>query len=495
MVQPGHVSLWHPWTDKPGANHRLSLWSEVKEQNFDSVSNLARYFADNQLYTFCNDIFDAEEVADSTALVQYAGHKNTFISRTGKVVALRLSRRRKSGYFIPATVWKWPTEPGKELLSNVGHIFRTFKYEALSPASLSEKVLRSTLPERMFISRPSAMVRRVLIENGVGGRIDEAKIARFYPIIYEYDLNKAYMYFSRNVPSPFLSPVRFYYGEKGIQDARWMDCSSSFMHVRLVAHARKIYVGVGDTGYFHSIHPLQITDEGGTREPVEGEIIDRWLWNSELEDCLKAGYTLLHVHSGYGWRENSNFMVQWSEILYDNLKYIENDHQKAIWKTMAVGLPGRFLKKPESYTLVHKSEARKGDEPILVNWTAKTKKYLADWYIRVEYDLQSAQLTPIGSNILAQCRSALYRQQLRELQGGNSIIMAYIDSIRLGVPTASPAIIGSDIGQWKEKRIERAWAVGNQIIPENELEMKAPGISGKYRKQLYKAYHGREYHV
>ena len=88
MVQPGHVSLWHPWVDKPGANHRLSLWNEEKSYAGSNVMDISKFIAGNQLYAFVNDVLDESEIPDSTALIRSTGHQNTFISRTGNARAL-----------------------------------------------------------------------------------------------------------------------------------------------------------------------------------------------------------------------------------------------------------------------------------------------------------------------------------------------------------------------------------------------------------------------
>lgn len=468
-----HVSLWHPWTDNPGKHHSLQLYSKLP--HLESVGELIETVAREQQYCFVHDIMDAHEIQHSNELLMH-DKTQAFISKTGSIVALKVRHGRKSGYLIPGSMWGDKGKPKERLLKNVSALFTIFGYEALTPASLSEKVLRSTLPDYTGISRPNDMLRRILLDNSYGGRIDKA-IREFYPILYEYDMVKAYLTRSVSVPSPFESPVYFNHGNTTCDRHRWHDFACSFLHCNLT---------INGTG----IHPIQIQDgTGDMQTPEPGENIDRWLWNRELQDCLEKGYTLHHIYEGYGWTQLSGFMVEWSDILWDRYQEYQDQPYGEIIKTMMVGLPGRFLKSPIQYTLIHESEEKDGDIPILLKFGQEDAQIISPWYIRGEYDRQSAQLTPIGSYIVMQCRQDLYRAQLEETAKGNKVIRSYIDGYATLYPTKTPAMLGSDRGQWKAKTYTDVFADGNSIIPLDIEQMKAPGITGKERKKHHATYH------
>lgn len=480
---PEHVSLWHPWKDKPGQRHTPTLWKDIENMDIDT---LVQYVGQNQIYCFCNDILDEEEIPQSEALLL---HKDTesYISRTGKVVALRAMSKRKSGFFIPGDVWGCKNEPNYRLLEVVNRIFKRFQYEAITPASLSEKVLRSTLPDRLFISRPSDMLRRTMIgQNKKGGRIDQRRTATRHQVIYSYDETKSYLYHSRKVVSPFKAPHTLYYGDGGHQDDRWYDYAASWLECYLVAHNG-------------GIQPIQVEDNGVMRQPYEGEKIHQWLWGKELEDCLNKGYTLEHIERGYGWEEESNFMEEWSDILWEAFESVDDPAEKNIIKTMMVGLPGRFLKDPEIFSLVHYSEKQRGDVPVLANWKDSSSNIFTNWYIRSTPDLQSAQLTPIGSYIVMNCRQNLYHLMREEEARGNTVLSSYIDCYTVSESTRMPEILGKERGQFKEKIETDVVVDGNKIIPKDISKMRAPGfaivmdeegnISGE-RAQLWRKHHG-----
>src|SRR5712664_494972 len=181
---PESVSLWHPYQDKPGQRHKLALWSDFQ---FDSVDETINSIAGGQYYAMADNLLDRLEVDPD--LLRDKRCEN-YVSRTGGMLAIRARSKRKCGYIINSDAWKG--EPSKQLLEKMKYIFDLFGYEALTPASLSEKILRMTLG-RQIIPRPTVMLRSALLENLKGGRIDTQKTAKYYPIVYENDINKAYL--------------------------------------------------------------------------------------------------------------------------------------------------------------------------------------------------------------------------------------------------------------------------------------------------------------
>jgi hypothetical protein len=414
------------------------------------VDTLIEQCGGNRLYLFCNDILDQREFPYSTDLLHQVGLNNVYASQTKQgIIAVRIRYGRQSGYLIPGNTWGMPGPVSKATLEEVSSLFRIFGFDALSPSSLSEKILRNTLPEKLFLQRPNASLRAHLIDNHVGGRIDKAEKGQLYENLFEYDQNKAYLYQAHIVPSPFRKPVYFY------GNHMWEEAATAFLHVHLTAVA---------TG----LHPIQLSDSELYRNPRPGEQFWRWLWKEELVDCLEAGYTLNAVDRGYAWYEMSTFMQEWIDILWEAWE----KHNHPLIKTMMVGLPGRFLKKPENWLLVPLQQSRAGDIPIVPSWDEQAP---IEWCLHAEPHVQSAQLTPIGSYIPMMCRQNLYHVLKKLWDQDVHHLRTYIDNFSTEVPV-SILPMGILPGQWKEKQYGPTWVEHNQQIPLHALsEAKMPG--------------------
>ena len=264
-------------------------------------------------------------------------------------------------------------------------VFGHAGFEAITVSSLSEKVLRSTLPDTLYIHRPDALLRSTLLRTNGGARIEYEESAEYYPTIWEKDLNKAYLYIaSRGVPSPYVQVMWHFKPHSS-----WVDrYPVGYWHVKMRAK-------------YQEISPILLGNNGEKkRKPGDGELLDIHVWTGELEDCLEAGYELLEVLDGYGWTEMSTFMTGWAELLWSYYLQCRDSDQmvRDILKAMMVSMPGRFLKQPYRYTLVS-GEPRKGDVPIAANWTTEGGNFFSGYYCRPEYDLESTALTPQGAYI------------------------------------------------------------------------------------------------
>lgn len=458
----GHVSLWHPWMDKPGQRHSLHLWQEFSSLPVEEIINEVG----NNKYAYCQDILNPREVSTDLLLDK---RTEAYLSRTGSVAALRVRRKRYSGFIIPGIQWGY-TNIDQKGISAIQRVFSTFNLEAITPSSLSEKILRRTLPEKTYISRPSVMIRNSLLANRRGGRIQH--VPGKWKEAYEYDANKKYLSVAaKGVPSPFVSPIRFYHSDIYQEyPVSWLECSL--------------------TAYGQGIQPIQIEDRdtGDLREPFEGESFTTWLWSGELEDCRQAGYTVHEVSQGWSWAYMSSFMAEWANILYE--AYIKEDDEdvRSIMKTMMVGLPGRFLKSPEIYTLIHRSEVQKGDIPLPSQWESGDSPF-SDWYMRVDSESEqareTAQLTPIGSYILSEARRDLYRDAKREENRGNGVIRLYIDSITVTLPAVT-LNQGTGKGQYKGKCYSKVRIRHNRfygVLVDGSPVLKAPGFTGEARER------------
>ena len=483
-----HSSLWHPWQDKAGIRHvptyfnasSQTIHTSYHPENFlyhvADMEEMIECVSKNGLFLLCKDPLNEHEFSYANELLG-DDRATPYLSRQGNIAALRLSNKRRSGFLVPSKTWRWDNEPTANLTRNIGEIFRIFGYESTTPASLSEKILRATLPTPLGISRPSVWLRRDILDNHTGGRIDTA-IPKFYRTVKEFDKNKAYAWHSRSVPSPFLCP----FIRSGPSLAECLDYATGYWQCVLVAVPLPL-------------HPIQVV------KPVPGEIITRWLWTGELLDCLEAGYQLVKIIRGYGFREMSNFMEMWSDILLEKHFQAQrsDEHLAKIIKSMMVGLPGRFLRQPEQYRLVHISEVRKGDIPLMMHWQEDGDRKFSDYAMRPEYDKESTALSYIGSYIVAEMRRELYHRMKIEMEHGYHVIRSYIDCYAVDTSSRSSGSselyrnIGPQMGQWKEKAYTNVYAeenrfIGEEAYSERQLKVKAPGFGIDQRIYFIRRY-------
>lgn len=475
-----HVSKWHPWKDRSTVTAIPAYWRDSSILGmhdaplFDasSIKGLLDAVASNKLFLFCPEILDPS-VIDVEELLT-SPNVDPFISRNGGISALRVSCERKTGgYIVNQDVWNWSKEASSDLLRSIEKLWGRFGFSALTPASLSEKVLRSTLPTPVKISRPSVILRRDILDNHGGGRIDLKDEPEYFPEIWEYDKNKAYLYHSSYVPSPYRSPVTRL--RPSLDEA--MNYPAGWWKVQMVARKR-------------DISPIQI--EG--RTPEDGECVEKWMWSGEILDCIKAGYTILSIERGYGFREMSDWMGKWSDILWSHYEQAKNEdeHTLSVIKSMMVGLPGRFLRRPETFKLIPLEQAipNSSDFPLLLSRRGKHGNFISDFAVRTIEDRESTALTPVGAYIVSEMRRELYHMMLAEEQAGNRIIRSYIDCYATDKPTRLKGTLGTGLGQWKEKRYTDVWAMGNRFVGQRDGigEMRAPGLAKHARLSFWQNY-------
>lgn len=481
----GSVKKWHAWKDTTGMPYAPMMWhsntiSTVAGSTLcycSSLQELISEVAHRKLFVLCKDILSEGDFPFSNELLgDPAAHP--YLSKSGGVVALRIFQKKRSGFLVPGATWGMNGPPTREGLQNIIDVFRLFNHQSTTPASISEKILRSSLPDIISISRPSLILRKDILDNHVGGRIDSARRGQFYSQVFEYDKNKAYLYHSRIVPNPFSVPV--FCNNPSLDRAFSYRTGYWFAHLR--AHET-------------AIAPIQIDG----RYPKEGEAIFRGFWTPELRSCVNSGYTVEEITRGYGWEEMSNFMEEWSDILWEGYVKAENMHPQvqAIIKSMMVGLPGRFLRQPVFHSLIPLSEARPstpdqdGDIPLMMHIGPDYKegdRLFSDYALRPEYDRDSTALSPVGSYIVMAMRDELYQMMKQEHENGRRIIRSYIDCYAIDGPTTLHDNLGTGMGQWKEKRYGPSFTEENRFIGINldtdEIDVIMPGVPRWSDKRL-----------
>lgn len=482
------VSRWHPWPTKPGLRHTLTLWQDnsiwkdaLTHADIETAEQAIELIGRSQLYTFCGDVMDWKEFAWSDDLLLHP-RTDSYVQKQGKVVAVRAQAGRYSGFLIPARTWGF-AQPSLDAIDTTRSIFEKFNIEAITPSSLSEKVLRWTLGEKISIFRPSVRLRDVLLTHNGGSRIDLAEEERFYKRAYKYDRHKAFLSFAYAVPDPYFPPK---YHIRPRESWLYDYATPGFWLVTMVAH------GQGK-------HPIFLKDDKGRRFPKEGEQFTAWLWRDEILACERKGYTLLFIHEGYRWQKTSSLLQPWADLLWEKFQLAKSVEEERIMKGMMAGFFGRCLQEPTNHFLVPLGQQREGDIPIKHNWIEhldnwqggiEGKKFFTNWYLRAEYNEESTALTPIGAWVIMQCRLEMYRLTAVEEAKGNKLISSYIDSCVFKYP-ASSLSIGPLPGQYSEEILNNVWAVRNALIPDEETKMRAPGYKdkSKERHELWQKYH------
>jgi hypothetical protein len=193
-------------------------------------------------------------------------------------------------------------------------------------------------------------------------------------------------------------------------------------------------------------------------------------------------------------------MREWSDHLWELLYLSEcdNDHIKGVIKSMMVGLPGRFLRQPETYTLIPFSEIRKERHDFALLYHGG-EEVISDWGVHPEYNQESTALSAIGSYIVSEMRQELYHtMQAIEAHGGY-VISSYIDCIRcVGAERYMDSLIGQGLGEWKKKKFVDVYAEENRFLgvevdpygwPEEEkVSVRAPGYGIEQRIALLQKY-------
>lgn len=476
-VRVGSARKWHAWQDAPGIRQAPCFYTQGvvhAPQGAMCVANVEEMIeavAGHGLFSLCNDILDEQSMPFVNDML---GHckATPYLSKTGSISALRLKRKRAAGFLVPATTWKWYQEPGREIVEYVTQLFQLFDYQSTTPASLSEKVLRSTLPEKIRIYRPSLMLRRDILAHHVGGRIDPPSVPGLYTFGKEYDKIKAYPDKSRLTMSPFKTPM--YVPHPGLDEFFSFACA--FGEVSLIAHETLLC-------------PIQVDG----RAPAEGQCITRWLWSDELHDCIEAGYTIVSINKMWCWREMSNWMEEWANILYAQYEQARNESPwfGEIIKVMMVGLPGRFLHAPEYYTLIPAGEGVEGrDIPLMMNWHGHGEKMFSDYAIHPNYDPESTALCAIGSYIVMAMRHELYQRMLKEVMAGRTLLGSYIDNFKLDGETVDEHLVGTGLGQYKQYDLENVYVESNRLVARmqgNDI-IKAPSFDQEQRVALWRKY-------
>jgi hypothetical protein len=489
VVHDGSVRKWHPWKDSLGMPYAPMFWrngtiSTVSGSVLCYCSSLSELIAEvthRKLFVLCDDLLSEHDFSFVNELLG-AKEARPYLSRSGGITALRLSSKKQNGFLVPASTWGMRGEPTQEYLQAVIDVFRLFNIESVTPASLSEKILRRTLPDKLSIYRPSLILRKDVLDNHRGGRIDTAQSGQFYSSVYEYDKNKAYLFHASPVPSPFQAPTLCSYPSID----RAFSFATGYWHVRLRAVRT-------------AIPPILIDG----RAPQEGEEISMWLWSEELRKCVEAGYMVEEITRGYGWKEMSDFMSEWRDILWKKWQQAEHisEEVRDIIKSMMVGLPGRFLRAPMYYSLIPLSEARarprdgqEGDLALQLHWKEPGDRIFSDFAIRPIYDPESTALSPIGSYIVMKMRVELYEMMLKEYNNGRKVLSSYIDQYRINGITTLEDNLGKGLGQWKEKRYGPSWIEENRLVGANlgtgKIDVKAPGYAkdGERRQGLLDEY-------
>lgn len=455
----------------------LALWSEENDCiitheegeiiQFTDIKSFIREITNRRLLIFVDELTDHNKFH---RLKQFLDDSRVraVVCRTRGVVGLYI-KSRFSCWIIQRSTWDGKGKPDKQFLDTMKEVFIVNGRCAATPGSLGERKIIETLPHGTRYNRPSRMLRTNLLSDKVGGRADTKELGVKRKVLYERDINSGYPHCSRETIDPGEKPKRFLGALPN-----GFECFSYWANASV-----QLPIGVNIPRF--GPLPRRRSDNNLEFPTTPNENIDGWWWREELDRARNAGYRV-DIREGYFWRNSSNWLEQWAVNMYNLRMNTEGDVQNII-KTEMVAAIGRMSMAPEKLTLVHRDQAQEGDIPIMIQDVDVDQSPISEYYIHIEYDIDSCSLTHIGSYILMRCRVLLYDMMLKEEETGNTIVASNFDSYYSLKPSKLPS--GKGLGEWKERMIEEAVIEAPRSIRgirEGTPIDKRPGVPRKYRK-------------
>lgn len=363
----------------------------------------------------------------------------------------------KTGTLTATTSWG-VRSPGKTFLKALKLVQKEYGYGVYStPASLGNAGLQTHLQNKHIrISRPSVMLRRILLENTIGGRLDPPKRDQVPPNtkrVYEEDQNSSYPYAACETIDPTHTPVYFPHGSSRL-DHYYAYYARAFVRIPKGEDASK---GFG-------VLPIRNELSSEVTFVTEEETYVGWWWKATLDRCKELGYEV-DVLEAYAWKKSSNFMSGWAREIFATITRLKCLRDKEVGETkdiydMAVDMMkivgvstiGRHGMHPETRTLVHEDDYQKGDKP-LVNPYAYSPNPFTEYYIRTTDNPDAEWLTHVYSFILDNARNSTWDRIQAHISTGTIVLASRVDSII----TATPGLLyvsDSEFGGWKRKALD-----------------------------------------
>jgi DNA polymerase type B, organellar and viral len=483
-----HVSFW-PTHDLPAKEvlRTVAYWDQLYNAviipstgeviEFSDVQQFIKQITDLNLLIFTYRILDSREFSPFKELIQ-DGRVKVYCSRTGGIVGIYIKSRR-SAWIVERRIWDEVNyKPDKEFCETIDTVFRINSRSAATPGALGEKKIQETLRPGTRYSRPSHMLRTVILRQKIGGRADTLEEKRHYGTLYEEDLNGAYPYVSQLTIDPGETPTGF--GSRN--NTSPVMAESLYRYFSFFARC-KVTIPNNSQCKFGPL-AYRATNGKLTYPTLRGTSFDGWWWKEELIRARDAGYEVT-IYQGWGWTRSSNWLEKWAKNTYKLRQETKGDVQAIIKKT-AVAPFGRMGMSPESLTLVHKKDMIQDEQyiPITFKDATETESSISGYYIHISPNINSNKLTHIYSYVVMLARCELLDRVLAEEQSGNTVILTNYDSMLALHPTKLKQRRGKALGDWKERSLTGAYIYGPRSykgLRDNVPIDNRPGVPLKRR--------------
>lgn len=403
----------------------------------------------------------------------------------------------KTGTLTSTTSWG-VRSPSKTFLKALRIVQKEYGYGVYAtPGSLGRAGLQTHLQNKHIrVSRPSVMLRRILLENTIGGRVDTPKRDKVPPdttVVYDEDQNCSYPHAACETIDPTHTPVYFPKSSPKL-DNYYAYYARAFVRIPPGEDASK---GFG-------VLPVRNELSSEVTFVTEPETYIGWWWKATLDRCKSLGYDV-DILEAYAWKKSSTFMATWSKEIFATITRLKclrdssSEENKDIYemavdmmKIVGVSTIGSHGMHPETRTLVHESNYQKGDI-ALVDPYAHSPNPFTDYYIRVTSNPDAEWLTHVYSFILDVARNTTWDRIQAHIANGTVVLASRVDSIT----TLQPGLLhvsDSEFGGWKRKALDiiSGYAVfgdrgkGN-LVTRQKLRLPGRDQSHPTRKRIQEA--------
>jgi len=428
------VSYWPAFRDSKPREKTLAIWNTTENYLINEqqetyrphdYNDLVNYLIATQTDLYANDLIDCHWLD-----VAVADEKTTVMATPGQNVIGVSAKREKNrtAWIGQARSWFPAMRVGDSFLHALRAVFEHIGYGTYTtPGSLGQRIWRASHIGSP-VSRPNIALRKKLLDNLIGGRVDTFETNVRYNTLYEIDMKSAYA--SMCTSLPYGTATRIMAGSVVSYATWYCECKITIPFTLPFGPfaIRK--------DSLHNSYP----DQPGTYRA--------WIWRNEYERALQAGCSI-DILSGWGWDSMDNRASIWANEM-QRLRVSAPEYIADVVKKCIVAAIGRHGMQPYSYELIDYTIATEEDLSVL----SQGEHPITNWYLRKKEEKENSNLTHWYAYIMAACRCALYDRMLAEKEAGNRIIASNYDAIYLEKATTLKT--GHALGDWKQTALTNA---------------------------------------
>jgi hypothetical protein len=342
---------------------------------------------------------DTNFLFDSTGDIR----NSTLCDKDGKPFLTRASatgrQRRSNTWIVRTDLWADILSP--RMLGNMADLFDYCGVDACpTTGSLGMRLMRMSMKDHRHTS-PSIACELFFREHGIGGIVQTPGLHKYYSEALELDMCSAWLSTFTELPTG--TPVRI--GPRGAANYK-------HYYVKCDIHIRNDL----PLGPF----PIRKKKGGKVQWPTkEGYYEGVYLWNFQIEDCLRAGCNVSLSH-GWGWERTTTDTLPWSQQMYDFRIKAPTDFIEKSCKAGAVSAIGHHGMSRETFELVTRDRADDTCRPVLDN-----AGNALDLWIREGFNWNVATMVHWRDYTISMCNSIVYNFALPFAREGRLIAIDY----------------------------------------------------------------------